>query len=204
MGAGDTQGSLGSLADDEAALQRGKGKMLAAWGVVLLVVLGGLFALMSGGDEERVYGEIGKKVNGLRQAHFDQFWGCALQGAVIKDIKTNTELMSQVDGRAMEKGAAYAVHLRDTCLPKLEAIEPQLEVLIIPPDMQADVNAMKDATSKLRGAFSALISYLDAPDAKYESEAARIYVENIARGWFEFKQAHAAINKLIKQKLGES
>ncbi len=195
-------GAGGSIADDEAALKSGKGGMLAVGVLVVLGLLGGGYALLSSGDQERVYGDLGRKINGLRQAHFDQFWGCALQGANLKDIKTNTELQSQLDGRAAERGAAYGVHLRDKCLPMLDDIEPQLDTLIVPAEMKNDVEGMKTATSKLRGAMSALISYLDNPEIKYDADSARVYYENIARGWFDFKQAHAAVNKTLKAKLG--
>lgn len=199
----NSPGSLGSLAEDEAALKQGKGGMLVGLAITGVAVLAGLFVLLSGGDEARVYGELGKKINGLRQANFDQFWGCALQGEVLKDIKTNTDLIAQIDGRAVDHGAAYAVHLRDKCLPKLQDIEPQLDTLIVPPEIKPNVDAMRDATSKLRAGYSAFVSYLDTPDKKYESEGARVYLDNIARGWFDFRQAHAAVNKAIKEKIGE-
>jgi hypothetical protein len=194
-------GGVGSMADDEAALKRGKGGMIAALIVIGLVVIGGLLALMGGGDQARVYGDLGRKINGLRQASFDQFWGCALPNAVLKDIKSNTELISQLDGRAAEGKAAYAVHLRDKCLPKLDDIEPQLDTLIVPADLKTDVDGMKAASSKLRGSLSALISYLDNPELKYDTDSARVYFDNIARGWFEFRQAHGAVNKTLKAKL---
>ncbi len=194
---------IGSIADDEAALKQGKGGMLIAFALIGVALLGGAFFLLSGGDDARVYGELGRKINGLRQAHFDLFWGCALPDANLKDIKTNTDLMTQLEGRVAEKGAAYALHVRDKCLDKLTDIEPQLDTLIIPADLKPNVDAMKDATSKLRGSFSALISYLDTPDLKYDADSARVYLQHIARAWFDFKQAHAAINKTLKAKLGE-
>jgi hypothetical protein len=199
----NSPGSLGSIADDEAALKQGRGGTLAMLGVLAVVALGGAFMLLSGDDEARVYRELGKKINGLRQAHFDQFWACALQGELLKDIKTNTDLTAQIDGRASDHGAAYALHVRDKCMPKLQDIGPQLDTLIIPADLAPHVNAMRDATGKLRAGYSAFISHLDTPDTKYDTEGGRVYLDNIARGWFEFKQAHAAVNKAIKDKLGE-
>jgi hypothetical protein len=111
--------------------------------------------------------------------------------------------MSQIDGRAASGGTAYAMHVRDKCLPQLTEIEPQLDALIIPQELQPDVEQLKDATSKMRGAWSGLISYLDNPDLHYDADSARVYIETIARGWFDFKQAHGKINKLLKAKLGE-
>lgn len=199
----EPQSNLGAFSDDEAALQRGKTGMLVTVGLLALAALSGSWMLLSGGDEARVYGEIGKKINGLRQAHFDQFWGCALPTANLKDITTNTQLMSQIDGRAVDGGTAYGLHVRDKCLIKLRDIEPGLDTLIIPADLKPEVEHMKDATSKLRGSWSALISYLDNPELHYDSATAKVYIEHIARAWFDFKQAHAKVNKVLKERLGE-
>ena len=73
---------VGSFADDEAALKRGKGGVFGALAVIFVLAAAGLWFLMGGGDEARVYGELGKQLNGLKQAHFDQFWGCALPGTM--------------------------------------------------------------------------------------------------------------------------
>jgi hypothetical protein len=189
------------LAEDEAGFKRGRSSML--WGLSLagLVALAGLWHLLSGGDETRVYGELGRKINGLRLTHFDQFWDCALTGKNLRDLKTNTDLMSELDGRAASGGRAYAVHLRDQCVGELTEIEPTLDSLIIPDDLKPDVEKLKVATGKLRSGSSAFISYLDNPELKYDSESARIYLEHIARGWFDFRQAQVAINKTLKSKL---
>jgi hypothetical protein len=189
------------LAEDEAGFKRGRGSML--WGLLLAsaLVLAGIWHLLSGGDETRVYGELGRKINGLRQAHFDQFWDCALAGKNLRDLKTNTELMEQLDGRAAHGGRAYGLHLREDCVGKLSDIEPTLDSLIIPNDLKADVEKLKAATGKLRSGSSAFISYLDNPELKYDSESAKIYLEHIARGWFDFRQAQVAINKTLKSKL---
>ena len=42
---------------------------------------------------------------------------------------------------------------------------------------------------------------LDDPELEYDEEAARPHVTAIARGWYDFKKAHGAINKSIKAKL---
>jgi hypothetical protein len=192
---------LGALSDDEAALKQGRGGMLIGFAVTLLVLLGGVWALLSGGDEARVYGDLGRKVNGLRQGSFDQFWGCALPTANLKDINTNTQLVSQIDNRGVEGGRAYGLYLQAQCVAKLGNITPELDALIVPDDMRADVDAIKQATSDLRGGFSGLISYLDNPELRYDRDVASTHLQAIARAWFEWKQAHAKVNKLIKEKV---
>jgi hypothetical protein len=201
---GQQPAGLGAFSDDEAALKKGKGGMLIGFAAAVIALLVGAWVLLSGEDEARAYGDLGRKINGMRQASFDQFWACVLPTANLKDITTNTQLVSQIDGRAMERGRAYGLHLREQCVEKLSTIEPELEILIVPEAMRADVDALKEATSKLRGSVSAFISYLDNTELRYEQEAAAGYLEHVARAWFDWKQAHSKINKLLKEKLSDT
>ena len=139
----------------------------------------------------------------LERAHFGQFWGCALQGENLANVRSNSDLTTQVGGRGLERGRNYAVHVRESCLPKLKDINPQLETLIVPPELQANVAALKKATSDLRSAWSQYIAYLDNPELEYSEDEARPLIAPIARSWYEFKKAHAEINKAIKGKLDE-
>ena len=195
---------IGSFSEDEAALKRGKG---GVFGVLAFIFVAGgllLYYLMGDGDDTRVYRDLGKQLNGLKQAHFDQFWGCALPGANLSLIKTNTDLAAQLEGRASERGQAYALHLRDKCARRLTEIEPTLDTLITPDDLKAPVSEMKAATSKLRSGVGGLVSYLDDAELKYDSAAAAGYIENITRGWFEFRKASADLNKVLKARLGST
>lgn len=191
----------GSFADDEAALKRGKGGVFGALAVIFVVGVAVLAYLMGGGDDARVYGELGKQLNGLKRANFDMFLGCALPGANVSEIKTNTELASEFAGRAAERGQNYALHLRDKCAGKLTEIEPTLDTLIVPEDLKPAVDGMKTATSKLRSGVSGLISYLDNPELHYEAAAGAVYIDNITLGWFEFRKSHAELNKVLKARL---
>ncbi len=190
-----------ALADAEAAMHKGRAGSLVAMAGLGAALLLGLFFLMGGQDRARVYGEIGRQINGLKHAHFDQFWGCALQGANVNDIKSNAELETQVGGRGQERGRAYGVHVREHCMPKLEEIGPKLDTLIVPADLQADVSGLKQANARLRSAFSAYIAYLDDPDLDYDEARAQPLVQEIGKAWYDFKKAHADVNKLIKQQL---
>ena len=192
-----------ALSDDEAAMRKGRAGSLVAMIALGVAAVGGLLFLMGSGDEARVYGEIGRKVNGLERAHFEQFWGCALQGENLADVRSNSDVATKVGGRGMERGRKYGLHVRETCLPKLNDINPQLDTLIVPADLKANVAALKKATSDMRSAWSQYIAYLDNPELEYSEDEARPHVSAIARGWYDFKKAHAAINKAIKGKLEE-
>jgi hypothetical protein len=191
----------GTLADDEAALQKGKGGSLIAVGLLGIAVLAGLFYLMGGEDEARVYGDIGKRINGLKQASFDQFWSCALSGADLRGVSSNTELIARLDTSGRDGGRNYGKSLREACLPQLESVSPQLDTLIVPNDLQASVRALSEANAKLRTATSELITYLDDPELQYDSAKTQSSLKDMARAWYDFKKAHGAINQVIKQKI---
>jgi hypothetical protein len=190
-----------ALVDAEAAMHKGRAGSLVAMGGLGAALVAGLVFLMGGQDQARVYGEIGRQINGLKRGHFDQFWGCALQGANVNDIKSNAELETQVGGRGQERGQRYGVHVREKCLPKLVDIGPKLDTLIVPTDLQPDVNGLKQANAQLRSAFSAYVAYLDDPELDYDEERGDPLVKEIGKAWYDFKKAHADVNKLIKGKL---
>jgi hypothetical protein len=190
-----------SLAEAESAMHKGRSGSLIAMGGLGVAVVVGLVLLVGGEDQERVYGELGKTINGLERAHVEQFWGCALQGENLDELRTSTDLITKIDGRGMERGRNYAQHVRGKCLPMLQEVGPQLDTLIAPDDLKADIAAMKKANDGVRSSWSGFISYLDDPELEYDQEAAKPHITEIARGWYEFKKAYAAVNKKIKAKL---
>ena len=191
----------GSLADEEAAMHKGRGLSLIGVVVLALAVIGGLVFLAGGDDQARVYGELGKKINGLGRGGFGLFWGCALQGENVADINSNAELTTKVNGRGLERGRNYGVYVRDKCLPMLQDIGPQLDTLIAPEDLKADVKALREANTMLRSAWNDYIAYLDDPELKYDEVLARPHVQAIAHGWYDFRKAQGALNKTIKSRL---
>ena len=192
-----------ALADAEAQMHRGRAGSLVAMAALGVAVVVGLVMLVGGEDQARVYGELGKTINGLERGSFDRFWGCALQGENVADLRTSTDLIAKVDGRGLERGRNYGVHVREKCLPLLKGIGPELDTLIVPADLQQNVTAMKDANNALRGAWSDYVGYLDDPELVYDQEKAKPFVTGIARGWYDFRKAYGALNKTIKAKLGQ-
>ena len=190
-----------ALADAESAMHKGRAGSLVVMGGLGVAVVVGLVMLVGGEDQKRVYGEIGKTINGLERAHVEQFWGCALQGENIGELRTSTDVITKVDGRGLERGRNYGLHVRSKCLPMLEDVGPQLDTLIAPEDLKPEILAMRKANEQLRSAWSGFITYLDDPELQYDQEAAKPHVTAIARGWYEFKKAYAEVNKNIKTKL---
>lgn len=192
---------LGSYAEDEAALQGGKTGMQIGIAAAVVVTIGVVALLLGGEDDVRVYREMGKKINGIKLSKFDKFWGCALQGVNLKDIKNNADISHEVGGRASERGASYAVYVRDECLGLLKDVKPDLDVLTPPAELAADVTAMGAATADLRSGWSGFIAYLDDPDLEYDGKRAKRHIKKISKAWYDFKKAHSAVNKTLKAKL---
>jgi hypothetical protein len=190
-----------SLSDPEAAMRKGKGVMLAGMIGVVVVILIGLFFLLSGTDEKFAYSDIGKQVNAIKLKQFDAFWGCAFKGTDLRNIKSSEDLAEQIAGRASEARSVYVKQLRDNCFGKLDQMQSKYDVMIAPEAVEKDVKAMREATSKLRGAWSDYASYVDNLRVDYDDEIARPKIVEIARAWYDFKKAHASFNQTVKKKI---
>lgn len=207
LGVGGGQPPMGplggpSLDAEEKAMRKGKGRMLAGMiaAVVAAVVLAVVF-LASGGEAE-AYRQFGRNINGMKQEHFDQFWGCALRGENISEIRDNAALMDEIDQRGVQGSKRYVAQVRDQCMETLSGLRPKLDALIPPEDMQDDVNQLAEATSQLRSAWSNFIAHVDSADS-YDSDAAREPITQIARAWYDFKRIHSQLNAKVREKIGE-
>jgi hypothetical protein len=189
---------VGTLADEEAAMRSGRGRILIGWAAFGIAAVVGLAVFLGGEDEGRVYRDLGKQINGLKQAKFDLFWGCALKGAVLRDLKSNTELAFEIDGRGQKGRRNYAAHVKKECLGMLGEIEPTLDTLIAPADLTASVGAMREATGELRSAWNGYLSYLENEEQDYSEETAAPLISKIGRAWFDFKKAHTELNQVLK------
>lgn len=195
-GLGDAAAAL----EDAKAFNKGKGRLLAgmlALGVALLAV----FAWYLVEDQPNPYSELGKQVNRLRTASFETYWSCALPGARPSEIKSDADLREQLHGRG-EKGARYAAHLRDKCGTQLRDLAVQLRSLLPPEDAAPLVKKMADAVAKLEAGTRGYTTYLEQLEGAYSRAAAEPEMQDLVRGWYDFKAAHVELNKLVKSKLG--
>ncbi len=192
-------GDVASAMEDAKAFNKGKGKLLAAMIAMLAAALGG-FAYYLVQDQPNPYAELGKQVNGLRGAGFDQFWTCALPKANQAEIKNNEDLVEELHGRGAAR-ARYAAHLRNKCATPLRDLSTRLRALLPPSDAAPAVKAMADAVTKIDVGVGAYAVHLEGLDGPYDRDAAAPELEGMVRGWYEFRKAHAGLNKLVKSKL---
>jgi hypothetical protein len=186
---------------DAAALHKGRGRMLAAMIVAGLVALVGLAVYMSSGDEEK-YSTFGKNINRIDDRYFDGFWGCALRGKKLADLKSDQDLRNELHRRAENGGQRYGAHLREECMGALGELESRLNALIPPDDLQPEVRDLVDAVERLRSAMSDYIGYLDRLEGAYDRDAATQLMTPIARAWYDYRKTHSAINTKLGEKLG--
>ena len=192
-----------SLEAEEKAIRSGKGRMMAGMIVAVIIAAVGIVFVVASGGEDDTWSNFGRSVNGFRQTQFNPFWGCALRGANLDDIRNNSDLAAQIHRRASQGRARYARHVRDECLPKLNELGPAIQAIIPPEEMQAGVTELHDAVQALRSAWSDYIAHIEGlGDNPYDQDAANEYVTNIARGWFDYRTAHGRLNDAVSEKLG--
>jgi len=169
-------------------------------GAIVLAIGAFIFSISGGADA--TYSTFGRNINRLDAEGFKAFWGCAFQGNV--EVHNNQELSEALTMRATRGKARYGRMLHDTCLPKLDPLEPGLSALIPPDDMREQLNALVGASTEMRSGFSDWIAYLDTleGDADYDADAAHDATQKIAHGWFEYRRIHGALNSALREKLG--
>jgi len=187
-----------SLEAEEKAMRGGRGGLVAAGVVAVLIVVAAVVALVMG-DDNSAYETLGRNVNGAKGELFDGFWHCTFQRDV--NARSNEDLIREIESRATQGGRRFGQYVRDECLPKLTELEPRLDVLIPPDDMRPALNDVLEATRDLRGAWSDYLAYLDGLEGPYDVEEGHERVVRIARGWFDFKRAHKALNDAIREHL---
>jgi len=192
-----------SLEQEEKALKSGRGRMMAGMiAAVLVAILGFAWFVMQGQPSE--YGQLGRQINGMRADHFDAFWACALPRADLRDIDRADQLIRAISERS---GTArpYAQHVRNECLVRLDEHNPQLDQLIIPEDLTANVGQLRAAIDAQRTAWGAYLDHLDRLEGSFDSEdeTTTRLITAIARGWYDYKVAHSAINTTVRGHIDE-
>jgi len=188
-----------SFEAEEKALKKGRGRMMAAMIGGVLAALAALAFFMAP-DERETYREFGKKVNGLDEQYFDAFWACAFQNVDLRNLRTNEDLEAQIQRRSGQATKRYGAYVRDRCLPKLTTMEPKLEALLPPDDFKTQIRELSRSLNTVRSSWSEFIAYLDTVD-EYDQDLARPGVSKISKGWYDYRRAHSALNKSLRERL---
>jgi hypothetical protein len=193
VGAGD------NALEDAKAFNKGKGKMLAAMIAIVIAAVGG-FAWYLLSEQPNPYSGLGKQVNGMKTKYFDGFLICALPGKLVGEIKSDTDLREELNVRAVA-GARYGAHLRK-CAAPLRELSTNLRALLPPEDAAPLVKGMADGATKLDVGTEAFAGHLENLEGAYDAAQHANQADALVRGWYEFKKAHADLNKLLKSQLG--
>ena len=187
-----------SLEAEEKAMRGGRGGIIAAAVLAVLVVLGAVVALMMG-DDNSAYETLGRNVNGATGEHYDHFWHCVFAGEPT--MRSNEDFLRELNSRAEQGGKRFGALVQERCVDHLGELEARLDVLIPPDDLRPAKNDLVAAVRDLRGAWSDYLAYLDTLEGPYEADEARDQVNRIARAWFDYERAHGAINEAIRARL---
>ncbi len=182
-------------------MNKGKGRSIVAFVLGLGLLAGGVGFLLKDADAMREYRETGQALNGIKKQEFDRFWGCALRGANLRDIKSNADLVAQMQRRTEAAGRTFAAQVRDNCMDALNKTEADLDVLLVPGDLQSYVGAMKEGASQVRAGWGDLIAYLLNPNLEYDQASARKHWNKVAKGWYGFRKGHSDLNRLLRERL---
>ncbi len=204
LGVGGGQPPLGggpSLHDEEAALKKGNTLPLILGIIAAVAVVAGLGVVLLSGDDDEPYSNIGRQINGMKQEHFDQFWHCALPNQPPDSLRTNQDLSAAITKRAERSPTAYAAHVRTKCLVKLTEHGPNLRQLIPPEDLHDQLDALQDALTQLTDGWNGYLEQLDRSQEGYDEGAAAPHISKIAKGWYDYRNAHGALNDTIRERL---
>lgn len=204
MGLGGGQPPLGggpSLRDEEAALKKGNKLPLVLGLVAAVAVVAGLGFVLLSGDDAAEYRAIGSQINGMKQEKFDGFWACALPNEPIDQLDTNRALTDAINERARGNPARYGSHVRETCLVKLAEHRSELRDLIPPEDLHAQLGDLESALDDLNESWGGYLERLDHSQEGYDSEAAAPQLSKIAKGWYDYRNAHRSLNDSIRGRI---
>lgn len=173
-----------SLAEDEKALHKGRGKMVAFNTAALVLILGaiGWYAVTSTAGQE--VKDTLKGVNRLHREHYKAFWGCALQSPVERYTKAE-DLIAKLSKMATGSEKRYAAYIRNKCMPNLQPYRANLDALPKPAEeLRADVDAIGARIDTVRSSWTDFVSYLESTEIDTETTPERAQL--VAKGWYDY------------------
>lgn len=191
----------GMLVEADGQIRKGRvGALLTVIGL-LAALVAGLVVFMGTGDEARVFREVGKRINGTKRGAFDAYFECLFAGRDPQLFHSNAQLSEALVTQAFELGPGWVKLGRDNCLPLLDGAEDDLTVLIAPKEISDNLRVMTQALTDLRAASEGFFAYLERAHGSYDETEVKQRAAAVVRPWYEFRRAHGAVNRIIKQKI---
>lgn len=189
-----------SLADDEKALHKGRGKMVAFNTAALILILGAIaWFVMKDTAGQEVKETLGG-VNRLHRDHYKAFWGCALQSPVERYTKAE-DLIAKLSKMATGSEKRYAAYIRNKCMPNLQPYRANLDALPKPAEqLRAEVDAIGGRIDTVRSSWTDFVTYLESPDVDAETTPERVQI--VAKGWYDYAVALRKFQDKGKKLLG--
>ena len=194
-------GSQSSFEEDEKAMKKGRGKMIAFAVAAAIFGIGGLgfFIMQDSGREP--YEEFGRRLSGMHEDYFQKFWVCAFQGPAILEVKNNRDLTDQIIKRATAGRARYGAMVKDKCLATLDDMRPKIDATIPPAEMKGELAELGVASDALHSAWGDFIAVLEASPDGFDADANESKLNAIGKAWFDYKKALAGLEKKLAAKL---
>jgi len=177
-------GGAMSLADEERALHKGRGRMVFGIAVFAAVAIGAAawFVVTSSAGED-VRQTLGG-VNRLNRDHYKAFWGCALQSPMERFSKAE-DLITKVSKMATGREKRYAQYIRGKCMPNLQPYRANLDALPPPAaDLQAEVQEVGQRIEQVRTSWNDFVAYLESEQIDPETTPERVQL--VAKGWYDY------------------
>lgn len=189
-----------SLADDERALHKGRGKMGAAIAVFAILLLGAVgWGVMTAGQGEDVRQTLAS-VNRLNREHYKVFWGCALQSPMER-YKKAEDLIVKLSKMATGSEKRYAAYIRTKCMPNLAPYRANLDALPQPAaELQAEVAAIGSRIDTVRSSWTDFVAYLESTEIDPETTPERAQI--VAKGWYDYAVSLGEFQKKGNKILG--
>lgn len=184
-----------------AGTKRGKVQSILFILVMIVAVLEGSSFLAQNTSTKAELFKTGKSINRLKESYFDRFWGCALKGENILDIRSNWDLISSIQRRADAEPVAYGSTVKEKCITYLEDLLVKLDRIHTPIQFQKPITQIVNSTRQLNVAWQGYIEYLIDPKMKYEHQRGGVILNKIAVNSYKFINAHNRINRFLLEKL---
>jgi len=190
-----------SVDEEAAAMNKGKGRTIISLVVVVTISIVGAGMFLQSADKKSAFREAGQTINGLKKRQFNRFWGCALEGVNLSDIRSNADLVAKIEIRSTADRTRYGRLIRNRCIDILDGVTAELNGLHVPDELKPRIEGLKKATSQLRDGWREYVTYITDPDLSYDETKARRYLNKIALGWYGFSKDHAKLNKTLQTRL---